>query len=123
MHDPRLFGITAGMLCGLKSKPCLGDYCGCCTRSFLRQLKVRWIVQERTTYHHEDESWLYQYPLSVKLRNFHDEYFGIFFHEILPLYTYIYLGFVDFYGLLYKTADMFLVFRKQRPVFHADDGQ
>ncbi len=31
----------------------------------------------------------------------------------------LYLGFVDFYGLLFKTADILLVFRKQRSVFHA----
>ncbi len=52
-------------------------------------------------------------------KNFHDEYFVIFFHEILRMYTCIYLRFVGFYGLLYKAGDILLVFRKQRSVFHA----
>ncbi len=52
-------------------------------------------------------------------RNFHDEYFVIFFHEIWRMYTCIYLRFVGFYGLLYKARDILLVFRKQRSVFHA----
>ncbi len=41
---------------------------------------------------------------------------------MLPLYTYIYLGFVGFYGLLFKPADILLLFGKQRSVFHAVKG-
>ncbi len=62
---PGLFGITGGMLCGLKSKLCSRDYCGCCKMCFLIHLKRPWIVRESQICHPEEGSFKYPHPLSV----------------------------------------------------------